>query len=303
MTIPPTQKSFDYEAAFVRNRGWFRSEDQNIIKTKRVAIPGLGGVGGHHLHGFLRLGFEKFNLADPDIFEIQNFNRQQGATYDNLHRSKLEVAEEFVRSINPQADIRSFPLGVQPDNMEKFLADVDIVVDALDLFAMDIRIPLYELAHKKGIPVVTAGPLGMGTSVMAFNPDGISFVEYFDLGHPRLTTEAKIIRFLAGLSPSLMHRSYLRDPSAVNLFERRLPSLNIGCFAAAAALGALAVEIALDRHNPDIRWAPKGFHVDFNLQQSIRFWCPWGNRNPFQWVKIKAYHKFFHKLEYKSEQA
>lgn len=291
-------KIFNYESAFSRNLGWFKKEDQSLLRSKRIAIPGLGGVGGHHLHGLLRLGFEKFNLADPDIFEIQNFNRQHAANCHTLGRPKLDVAAEMARAINPEADLRLFPEGVTEKNMEDFLKDVDLVVDGLDLYAMDIRIPLYELAHKKGIPVVTAGPFGMGTSFMAFNPLGISFGDYFDLKKTNLTVEAKIIRFLAGVSPNLMHRKYLRDPGVVDLFKGRLPSLNIGCFAASAAVGTMAIQILLDPESSDIRWAPRGFHVDFRLQKAIRFYRPFGNKNPLQWFKIKAYHQFFHKDEF-----
>lgn len=288
---------FSYSEAFSRNLGWFRPEDQKLLSEKRIAIPGLGGVGGHHLHNFLRLGFTKFNLADPDYFEVKNFNRQFSSNCETIGRSKVDVLAEEARKINPECDLKLFN-GVTPENMLEFLKDVDIVVDALDLFAMNIRIPLYELAHKMGIPVVTAGPFGMGTSIMAFNPKGMSFNEYFDLNHDNLTVEAQIIRFLAGITPNLMHQKYLRNPDAVNLFEKRLPSLNIGCFAASAATGSMVIEILLDAKNKKIRWAPRGFHVDFNLQRSVRFYKPFGNKNPFQKLKIKIYHKFFNKKEY-----
>lgn len=297
ITVDQTTPTFSYTEAFSRNLGWFRPEDQKLLSQKRIAIPGLGGVGGHHLHNFLRLGFSKFNLADPDYFEVKNFNRQFAANMSTIGRSKVQVVAEEALKINPECDLRLFN-GVSVENMAEFLKDVDVVVDALDLYAMDIRIPLYELAYQMGIPVVTAGPFGMGTSIMAFNPDGMSFNQYFDLNHDNLTTEAKIIRFLAGITPNLMHQSYLRNPEAVNLFEKRLPSLNIGCFAASAAVGSMVIEILLNKNNPKIRWAPRGFHVDFNLQRSVRFYRPFGNRNPLQKIKIKIYHKFFNKKEY-----
>jgi molybdopterin/thiamine biosynthesis adenylyltransferase len=290
-------KNYNYKKAFSRNLGWFRPEDQKRISQIRIAIPGLGGVGGVHLYNFLRLGFCKFNLADPDSFEIGNFNRQVGATCENIGRSKAQVAAEEAAQINPNSEIKLFK-GVTLENMAEFLTDVDIVVDGLDLFAMDIRIPLFELAHKMGIPVVTAGPFGMGTSILAFSPDKMSYNDYFDLNHKGLTLEAKIIRFLAGICPNMMHRKYLRNPNAVDLFNGKLPSLNIGCMAASAAVGATVTKIVLDRKDKSIRWAPHGFHVDFNLHKSIRFWRPFGNRNPIQFFKIKAYLKFFNKKEY-----
>ncbi|MBL7554893.1 MAG: ThiF family adenylyltransferase [Bdellovibrionaceae bacterium] len=290
--------AFDYSLAFSRNLGWFKPEDQQLLRTKRIAIPGLGGVGGHHLHNFLRLGFQKFNLADPDSFEIQNFNRQMGASIETVGLLKTDVLERMAKTINPDVEIRSFRDGVNIHNQDEFLKEVDIVVDALDLYAMDIRISLYEAAHRKGIPVVTAGPFGMGTAIMAFSPYRMSFNQYFDFNRENLTVEAKIIRFLAGVTPNLMHQKYLRHRIAVDLFERRLPSLNIGCFAAGAAMGAMVTKILLNPNDPNIRWAPHGFHVDFNLQKSIRFWRPWGNRNPLQKLKIKIYHKFFRRDEY-----
>lgn len=293
-------QKFNYQEAFSRNQGWFKLEDQKLLSEKRIAIPGLGGVGGHHLHNFLRLGFSKFNLADPDFFEVKNFNRQFGANCSTLGRSKISVVAEEAMKINPECDLNLFD-GVTVENMAEFLKDVDIVVDALDLFAMSIRIPLYELAHQMGIPVVTAGPFGMGTSIMAFSPGKMSFNQYFDLNHDNLTVEAQIIRFLAGISPNLMHQKYLRNPEAVNLFEKRLPSLNIGCMAASAAVGATVVKILLDQNDKTIRWAPHGFHVDFNLHKAVRFWRPFGNRNPLQKIKVKLYHKFFNKKEYVSE--
>jgi molybdopterin/thiamine biosynthesis adenylyltransferase len=294
---PVTKESFDYREAFCRNLGWFTVDDQRLLSQMRIAIPGLGGVGGHHMYNFLRMGFSKFNLADPDFFEIKNFNRQFGANCDSVGRSKCSVMAEEALRINPSCELNLFG-GVTTDNMMEFLKDVDVVVDALDLFAMDIRIPLYELAHQMGIPVVTAGPFGMGTSIMAFSPDKMSFNQYFDLNHDNLTIEGKVIRFLAGITPNLMHQKYLRNPEAVNLFEKRLPSLNIGCMAASAAIGAMVVKILLDRKDKTIRWAPHGFHVDFNLQKSVRFWIPFGNRNPLQRLKVKIYHKFFKKAEY-----
>lgn len=289
---------FDYNKAFSRNLGWFSPEDQLKLKSKKIAIPGLGGVGSHHLHCLLRLGFTKFHIADPDTFEIQNFNRQHGSNMTSIGKSKTEIATELALQINPDCEIKAFPQGIEMDNIDAFLDGVDLVVDGLDLFVMDLRIELYEKAAQKGIPVVTAGPFGMGTAVMAFHPDIMSFNKYFDLKNPRLTVEAKIIRFLAGITPNIMHRTYLRHPDAVNLFERRLPSLNIGCFAASAALSTMVVEILLDIKNPKIRWAPKGFQVDFNLQKSKRFYIPFGNRNPIQIFRIKAYHKIFKKKEY-----
>jgi tRNA A37 threonylcarbamoyladenosine dehydratase len=69
-------EQFDYSSAFSRNIGWVTADEQAKLRDSRVAIAGLGGVGGPHLLTLARLGVGKFNIADFDRFELQNFNRQ-----------------------------------------------------------------------------------------------------------------------------------------------------------------------------------------------------------------------------------
>ena len=59
-------KQFNYENAFSRNLGWLNEKEQQIIRQTVIAIPGMGGVGGHHLHSLLRVGFCRFKIADFD---------------------------------------------------------------------------------------------------------------------------------------------------------------------------------------------------------------------------------------------
>src|SRR5437868_11391241 len=86
---------FSYRQAFDRNLGWLTESEQETLRHKRVAIAGLGGVGGAHLLTLTRLGIGQFNLAEFDRFEIQNFNRQVGATVHSVGRSKLDVMSEM----------------------------------------------------------------------------------------------------------------------------------------------------------------------------------------------------------------
>ena len=83
--------SFDYHEAFSRNLGWVTETEQEILRNKRIAIAGMGGVGGSHLLTLTRLGIGEFSLADFDQFELANFNRQAGASTAHVGRNKLEV--------------------------------------------------------------------------------------------------------------------------------------------------------------------------------------------------------------------
>jgi tRNA A37 threonylcarbamoyladenosine dehydratase len=86
---------FSYSEAFRRNLGWVTEAEQEVLRGKRVAIAGLGGVGGAHLLTLTRMGVSRFHLADFDKFELHNFNRQVGATLHSIGRAKVEVMTEM----------------------------------------------------------------------------------------------------------------------------------------------------------------------------------------------------------------
>ena len=288
--------NFNFKKAFSRNLGWLTIEEQETIRNYTIAVPGLGGVGGHHLHALIRMGFSNFHISDLDHFEIGNFNRQFGSSISTIGKDKAECLKEILLDINPKSKIKVFKGGITLGNIDEFLDGVDLVADGLDLYASDLRIPLYRSAHKKGIFVVTSGPFGHGTSIMAFHPDKIGYVEYFDLDKENLTMESKIIRFLVGLSPNLLHRKYIASPEHVQLFNGRLPSIHVGCYAASAAMGATIFKIALKRGK--VLYAPRGYQMDFYLNKMVKFWRPFGNRNPLQKILIKAAHRMFKTKEF-----
>ena len=80
---------FDYQSAFSRNIGWVTEAEQARLQNTQVAIGGLGGVGGVHLLTLARLGVGKFSIADFDVFDIVNFNRQVGALVSTIGQSKI----------------------------------------------------------------------------------------------------------------------------------------------------------------------------------------------------------------------
>ena len=87
-------QTFSYHEAFSRNLGLVCASEQKDLRNARVAIPGLGGVGGSHLQALARMGVGAFHLADPDQFELVNFNRQAGASIQTVGRPKVDVMAE-----------------------------------------------------------------------------------------------------------------------------------------------------------------------------------------------------------------
>ena len=272
------KEDFDYTAAFSRNIGWVTSEEQAALRGKRIAIAGMGGVGGVHLLTLARLGIGRFNISDFDDFDIVNFNRQAGAVVGSLGQPKAEVLARMAAEINPMTEIRMFPQGVSDDNLDDFLSGVDLYVDGLDFFSFTARRSTFAACHRLGIPAVTAAPLGMGTAVLVFLPGQMSFEDYFCL--EGCDEEEMAIRFLLGLSPAMLQRSYLADPSRVNLTERRGPSTIMACQLCAGVAATEAVKILLGRG--DVIAAPRGYQFDAYRNRFVRTWRPGGNRNPRQ---------------------
>lgn len=275
-------QGFDYDRAFARNIGWVTAAEQSRLRGKRVAIAGLGGVGGIHLLTLARLGIGAFHVADFDRFDIANFNRQSGATMSTLDRPKVDVLTEMARDIDPEIDIVKFPEGVDASNLDRFLAGVDVYVDGLDFFAFEARRATFAACARLRVPAVTAAPLGMGAAVLNFLPGRMTFEQYFRLeGH---SEDDQAIRFLLGLAPATLHRGYLVDPTAVNLAEHRGPSTAMACQLCAGMAATEALKILLGRGR--VRAAPVGIHFDAYRGKLRRTWRPGGNAHPVQRAAI-----------------
>lgn len=277
------QHSFDYPTAFSRNIGWISIEERDRLRTKRVAIAGLGGVGGLHFLTLARLGIERFNVAEFDNFELANFNRQAGSSVSHLGKAKIDVVSAMVKDINPSAEIIKFGEGVKPSNIETFLKDVDVYVDGLDFFAFEPRSTTFGACARLGIPAVTAAPLGMGIALLNFLPNRMTFEDYF--GFKDQSDEEKALRFLIGLSPAMLQRTYLVDRLSVDFSKGRGPSTVMACHLCAGVAATETLKILLDRG--PILSAPSGLHFDAYRGVLKRTWRPGGWRNPLSRIACR----------------
>ena len=281
---------FSYDEAFDRNLGWFTDYEQQALRTKTIAIAGMGGVGGVHLLTLARLGVANFKIADLDSFETANFNRQIGATVSTINHAKVDVLARMARDINPEAQIAQFPSGVTNENIDAFLADADLFIDGFDFFALDIRRKTFARCRELGIPAVTAAPVGMGVAFLAFTKQSMSFEDYFRFeGKSELR---QYINFILGLSPSGMHRSYLVDPSRLDIANRKTPSTIIGVQLCASYTAAQVTKFLLNRGS--IKPAPYHYHFDAYLNK-FKFGRQRGNGGLLQRLKGNVAERLFRK--------
>ena len=290
-------KPFEHQTAFSRIIGWITRQEQDTLKSKCIAIAGLGGVGGSHLLTLVRLGVGKFNISDFDSFELPNFNRQAGASLSHLNQPKVDVLAEMALDINPNLAIKKFSTGVNTGNLSEFLTDVDVYVDGLDFFAFEAREAVFACCAKKNIPAITAAPMGMGTALLNFMPGQMTFEDYFQLQDK--SEIDKILNFLIGLSPAMLQRGYLVDQTAVDFLNRKGPSTPMACEICAGFAATQALKVLLQRGK--ILAAPWGLQIDAYQNRLVKTWRPWGNRNPLQSLAIALARKqFMSKINHKS---
>lgn len=284
--------AFDYDAAFSRNLGVVSPDEHQRLRTATVAIAGMGGVGGDYLISLVRAGVGGFHLAEFDEFELANFNRQYGANMDTIGRRKLDVMVEYALQINPALRIKTFPDGISDGNIDAFLSGVDLAIDAVDAFAVDMHPLLINAASGRGLATVAAVPLGLGAGVLAFGPGGMPYADYFAIT-PDMSDDEKIVQFMLGFAPEMYHLKYL-DPKFINLKARKGPSSVAGCKLCTGFIATQALVALL--HPEELRCVPWYTYLDARLGRfrHRRLWL--GNRNPLQRIKSFVAKKRLEKL-------
>ena len=283
--------AWSYEEAFQRNLGLINPGEQEKLRNARVAIAGMGGVGGVHLVTLARMGIQNFTIADPDIFETANFNRQYGATVSAIGKSKVEVMADIVRDINPDIDVRWMREAINENNVGEFLKDADLFVDGIDAFVIDCRRTIFKAAAAKGIFAIGAGPLGFGTIWHSFDPQGMLFDQYFDLTDGMESLEM-FAAFVVGIAPKALHSDYM-DYSKISVKDHVAPSCALSCQLCAGMVGVEALKIILGRGG--VRSAPHYFQFDAYKEKFVHSYLMGGNRNPIQRVKRWMLMKYLRK--------
>jgi len=286
------QASFPYAEAFSRNIGIVSEQEQARLRHSRVAIAGLGGVGGQYALSLARAGVASFSLCDGDDFEIVNSNRQAGCLCSTHGKNKAEAIARQILDINPDADIRTLPDYLTPDNIAEFLAGAALVLNAIDIFSVPAHRLLYAHARARGLPVLFAAPLGLTAAMLCFDPSGMPADAYFDWhnGQPDLD---QTINLLLGTAPGLLHMSHI-DMRSVDLGRRLGPSNISACLLCAGLIVTESMRRLL--HWPGGKSAPHFMQVDA-LGARLKHGClPGGNRGLLQrfkrWMFVREYRRF-----------
>ncbi len=149
------QESQENKERFTRTELLYGREGMKILAESRVAVFGIGGVGGYVVEALARSGIGALDLIDNDQVCLSNLNRQIIATMKTLGRDKVDAARERVGEISPECRVRTHKVFYLPENEDQFdFRDYDYVVDAIDTVAG--KLAIIENAKKAGVPVISS---------------------------------------------------------------------------------------------------------------------------------------------------
>ena len=152
---------------FSRTQLLFGPEAMEHLSGCRVAVFGIGGVGGYAVEGLVRSGIGALDLVDDDRVCLTNLNRQLHATRKTVGRYKVDVAEERIHEINPDCRVTTYKTFFLPDTRELFdFTRYDYVVDAID--TVTGKLALIEQAQAAGTPIISAMGAGNKLDPAAF---------------------------------------------------------------------------------------------------------------------------------------
>jgi sulfur-carrier protein adenylyltransferase/sulfurtransferase len=272
---------FSYDKAFCRNHGFLTSEEQKKLRSACIAVAGLGGAGGAQALALTRLGIGNFKLADLDVYELSNFNRQMGSSIHSLGKKKTHTTRDQILSINPEASVTLYEEGISASSIDGFMENVDVIMDALDFNCFAERFLLYRKAREKGIWIVMVAPTGFGSSLFVFDPKGMTFEDYFGI-HEKMPHFDKYFDFAYGLTPSPFMLRYM-DMKAVKLSEGRLPCVSPGFFVTSGVAATEAMKIILNKK--PLKAVPWMSQFDAYLYRYASKYYPMGMRSPLQRCK------------------
>lgn len=155
------------ESTFCRTERVIGRDNLEKLKNARVAVFGVGGVGGYVVEALARSGVGKLDLIDSDEVCLSNINRQILALHSNIGRRKVDVAAERVKDINPDCQVQVYPIFYLPETKDQFdFTQYDYVVDAID--TVSGKIALVEQARDAGTPIICSMGAGNKMDPTAF---------------------------------------------------------------------------------------------------------------------------------------
>ena len=158
---------------FLRTQMLLGTEALERLQKARVAVFGIGGVGGYTVEALARSGIGQLDLIDSDSVSVSNINRQILATHSTVGMLKVEAAKQRVLDINPECIVRTYAVFYTPETADQFdFTQYDYIVDAID--TVTGKLALVQRANEAGTPIICCMGTGNKLDASAFEVSDIS---------------------------------------------------------------------------------------------------------------------------------
>ena len=188
---------------YQRNVNAISAEEQNRLSKAQVAVVGCGGLGGYVIEELARLGVGSITAWDYDYFEEHNLNRQLLAEMDTIGQSKVDVAAQHVKAINPEIDFTGFFNKFDDETGARYLVGKQVVIDALD--NIPSRLMLSNVCRDLNIPLVHGAVGGWYGQVSTQFPEDNTIDQLYGQGSSTqgIEVDQGVLSFMPAMVASL----------------------------------------------------------------------------------------------------
>lgn len=198
-----------YWARVARNLGWLGDTEteararQTTLRDATIGVAGCGGIGGSMVDRLARLGVLHLRIADLDTFEYSNINRQLGAGFGTIGKSKAEIVGEQVHAMTPDVAIDVFTDGITEETADEFLEGCDYVLDEIEPYEFKARYALHRAFRRADHCkfMMTSHVYGNRTFLWKWTKDSMPIEEILGVPEDAEVTPEVATRLMQGLIP------------------------------------------------------------------------------------------------------
>lgn len=211
-----------------RNHYWLGGVDgQMRLQDLKVGVAGLGGMGSNIAEILVRLGVGHIKIADPDIIEVSNLNRQVIANSKTIGVSKAKASAMELRNLSKDFELIVYEDGITEENAQEFVSELDVLIDEIDVFPLMAHRWLHEAANELNLPIYSGFIIGLGTHVYKFQGKDYTLMDF--LKHDKAQIEKPTVDFLLDrfVNP---RPDCLKSDLAMNQFAATVETGNVPIF-------------------------------------------------------------------------
>lgn len=181
--LPKESEPQFYTERTDRNIGWITREEQELLRGSVVGIAGCGGMGGLVAQSMIRMGVGEVRIADTEVFDVSNINRQFGAMKSTVGKSKGLETARLMREIADDTTVAVYSEGITERTARHFLDGCDLVCDEIEVLAVGARVLLHQEARLLRVPLFNCNSVGFRTFLFLFTHSSMTMEELLGLSY------------------------------------------------------------------------------------------------------------------------